>query len=81
MAPKLKLQRATDININYSYSIADKTVKFRKLAPQNLTLPPPAKLVTQKNLPLNRPSEYKPLGACTWKLPSNTKKNKAIALK
>ena len=27
----------------------------------------PPKPVTQKNPPLNRPSKYKPLGACTWK--------------
>ena len=31
-----------------------------------------------KNPPLNRPPEYKPPpGACTWKLASNTKQNKA----
>ena len=27
----------------------------------------PPKPVTQKNPPLNRPSKYKPPGACTWK--------------
>ena len=26
------------------------------------------KPVTQKNPPLNRPSKYKPPGACTWKI-------------
>ena len=28
----------------------------------------PPKHVTQKNPPLNRPSKYKPRGACTWKI-------------
>ena len=54
-----------------------KRKQYRKIPKINPAMFKPPKLGTQKNPPLNCPSKYKPPplrgGACTWKLPSNTK--------